>query len=197
MAMHPKFNTYELGLRNGEYLASIMRKHWFVLFLKVIPFKILFAIPLLVLFFIPASGLADTDIAIIIFFSALWMLVLLMVIFTIWTNYFLDIWIVTNQRIIDIEQKSLFNREVKTLRMETVQDIQTDKVGILQEFLNFGTLRVQTAGTGGTDAKIVGIPNPNYERDIIMREVHIINTNVSRNLNKNHSGAKIASPHIT
>jgi len=193
MAMHNKFNKYELDLREGEYLVSIMRKHWFMLFLRVIPFKILFLLPFLVLAMIPAVNMSEATIAVIVFFSALWMLILLMVIFTIWTNYFLDIWIVTNYRIMDIEQRTLFNREVKTLRMETVQDVQTDKIGVFQEFLDFGTLRVQTAGTGGTDAKIVGIPNPNYEREIIMEQVHIINTKA----NRVHSGQKKDSPHTT
>ncbi len=193
MTMHHRFNTHEIDLRSGEYLVSIMRKHWFVLFMRVIPFKILFLLPFGALAVIPATGMSDAQIATIVFFGAFWMLVLLMIIFTIWTNYYLDIWIVTNQRIMDIEQKTLFNREVKTLRMETVQDVQTDKVGVFQEFLDFGTLRVQTAGTGGTDAKIVGIPKPSYERNIIMEQVHIINTNASRV----HSGKKKQSPHTT
>lgn len=180
-------------MREGEYLVSIMRKHWFILFIHIIPFKVLFLLPFGILALISAINMSDAQIATIVFFGALWMLIFLMAIFTIWTNYYLDIWIVTNQRIMDIEQKTLFNREVKTLRMETVQDVQTDKVGIFQEFLNFGTLRVQTAGTGGTDAKIVGIPNPGYERDIIMEQVHIINTDASRI----HSGKKQSSPHTT
>ncbi len=193
MATHHKFNKHDVGLRDKEYLVSIMRKHWFILFLKIMPYKILFLMPFAVLALMPGTNMPDSTIAIIIFFSALWMLVLLMIIFTVWTNYFLDIWIVTNQRIMDIEQRALFNREVKTLRMETVQDVQTDKVGLFQEFLNFGTLRVQTAGTGGTDAKIIGIPNPSYERNIIMEQVHIINTKA----NRTHSGNKQESPHTT
>jgi len=193
MAHHKKFNAHELDLREGEYLVSIMRKHWFILFLQVIPFKILFLFPLFALALIPAVNMNDATVATIVFFCALWMLILLMVIFTIWTNYFLDIWIVTNHRIMDIEQRTLFNREVKTLRMETVQDVQTDRIGVFQEFLDFGTIRVQTAGTGGTDAKIIGIPKPGYERNLIMEQVHIINTNMS----KAHSGTKQLSPHTT
>jgi hypothetical protein len=193
MALYKRFNTHEIDLYEGEYLVSVMRKHWFILFLQIFPFKVLFLIPLGALAFIPAVNMSDVEIATIVFFSSLWMLILLMIIFTIWTNYFLDIWVVTNRRIMDIEQKTIFNREVKTLRMETVQDVQTDKVGIFEEFLNFGTIRVQTAGTGGTDAKIVGIPKPNYERDVIMEQVQIINTES----NRVHSGQKIRSPHTT
>ncbi len=188
-----KFNKEDINLRGGEHLVSVMRKHWFVFFTRVLPLKILFVLPLIFMVVTLNMQLSQTAIAVIIFFSSLWMLVLLMAIFTIWTNYFLDIWIVTNQRIIDIEQRHLFNREVRTLRMETVQDVHVDKVNFFQEFFNFGTLRVQTAGTGGTDALIEGIPNPEHEQELIMKEVHIINTKGDRI----HSGQKLTSPHTT
>ncbi len=188
-----KFNKEDINLRDGEHLVSVMRKHWFVFFMHVLPLKILFVLPLIFLIVALSMSLNQTTIVIIIFFSSLWMLVLLMAIFTIWTNYFLDIWIVTNQRIIDIEQRHLFNREIRTLRMETVQDVHVDKVNFFQEFFNFGTLRVQTAGTGGTDALIEGIPNPEHEQELIMEEVHIINTKS----NVTHSGEKLSSPHTT
>ena len=164
-----------IELHNGENIASTMHKHWFLLFIKVLPFNIIFLLPLVAIYIASSIGISNHNLIILMFFGSIWMLISLMTIFTLWTTYYLDIWIVTNRRIVDIEQKHLFNREVKTLRMETVQDVQTDKVGILQELLNFGTLRVQTAGTGGTDAMIVGIPKPDYERDIIMHQVHVIN----------------------
>ncbi len=168
------FNEDELDLAPGEVLVSVMRKHWFVLFVSIFPYLILFAIPPVVMAFVPSSSVSTVGLVLVIFFSALWMLLLLTAIFTLWTTYYLDLWIVTNQRIIDIEQKRLFDREIKTLRMETVQDVQVDVVGIFETFLGFGTLRVQTAGTGGTDAKIIGIPDPGTERDIIMEQVRLL-----------------------
>ncbi len=168
------FNTHEINLQTNEVVISVMRKHWFILFLSVMPFFILFILPFIVMAFIPSAGISSVAIATIVFFIAGWMLVMLMIIFTIWTVYYLDIWVVTNQRIMDIEQKSLFNREIKTLRMDTVQDVQVDVVGIFETFLKYGTLRVQTAGTGGTDAKIIGIPDPSLERDIIIAQTHLI-----------------------
>ncbi|MCD5384616.1 MAG: PH domain-containing protein, partial [Candidatus Pacebacteria bacterium] len=158
----------------GETVVSVMRKHWFILFIHIMPYMLLFFLPFVIIAFIPSSGMSQTLIATIIFFVAVWMLAMLAVIFTVWTVYYLDIWIVTNRRIMDIEQKALFNREIKTLRMDTVQDVQVDVTGIFQTLLKFGTLRVQTAGTGGTDAKIIGIPDPSLERDIIMTQVNLL-----------------------
>ncbi len=163
------FRPDGLVLLPGETVVSVMRKHWFILFIKVFPYMLAFFLPLVIFAFIPTTNLSQSLIATIIFFIATWMLIILMVIYTVWTLYYLDIWIVTNKRIMDIEQLALFNREVKTLQMNTVQDVQVDVSGIFETLLHFGTLRVQTAGTGGTDAKIVGIPDPALERDIIMQ----------------------------
>ena len=163
------FSPDGLVLLPGETVVSVMRKHWFVLFIKIVPYMLAFFLPLVVLAFIPSANISQSLLAIIIFAISTWMLTILMAIYTVWTLYYLDIWIVTNQRIMDIEQKMLFDREVKTLQMSTVQDVQVDVSGIFETLLHFGTLRVQTAGTGGTDAKIVGIPDPALERDIIMQ----------------------------
>ena len=163
------FSPDGLVLLPGETVVSVMRKHWFVLFIKIIPYILAFSLPLIVLVFVPSTNMSQSILAILIFSISTWMLTVLMAIYTVWTLYYLDIWIVTNLRIMDIEQKMLFNREVKTLQMNTVQDVQVDVSGIFETLLHFGTLRVQTAGTGGTDAKIVGIPDPALERDIIMQ----------------------------
>ncbi len=62
------------------------------------------------------------------------------------TDYFLDMWIVTNERIINIEQKGLFARTVSELRLNQVQDITSEMHGFLATFLTFGNVYIQTAG---------------------------------------------------
>lgn len=61
-------------------------------------------------------------------------------------NYYFDIWLITNKRIIALEQKSLFNRIISELALKNVQDITIEKNGILPTMLDFGTLFVQSAG---------------------------------------------------
>lgn len=170
-----QFNAHELNLRYDEEVMSVMRKHWFVLLQKVFVYVILFFLPILLLIALPAFGLPIEGAAFVIFFSMLWMLIFLMVIFTVWTIYYLDLWIVTNQRLIDIEQRALFNREITTLRMETILDVQVNIEGVIETILDFGTLQVMTSGRAGPDASIIGIPYPEKERDIIMRQVDIMN----------------------
>ena len=63
-----------------------------------------------------------------------------------WTNYYIDVLVVTNKRIIDIEQVGLFTRDIAELRLENIQDIKVEVVGLIQSFLKMGNLNIQTAG---------------------------------------------------
>lgn len=170
-----QFNAQELNLRYDEEVMSVMRKHWFVLLERVFVYIVLFFLPIILLLILPTFGLSVGGAAFVIFFSMLWMLIFLMAIFTVWTIYYLDLWIVTNQRLIDIEQRALFNREITTLRMETILDVQVNIEGVIETILDFGTLQVMTSGRAGPDASIIGIPYPEKERDVIMRQVDIMN----------------------
>ena len=65
--------------------------------------------------------------------------------FLIWIDYYFDIWIITSERIVNIEQKGMFTRTVSELRYSKIQDITTEVVGFLPTIINFGDVKVQTA----------------------------------------------------
>lgn len=92
-----------------------------------------------------------------VFGYSLWLLVLWIVFFIEWTDYYLDIWVLTDRRIIDIEQKGFFHREVTSFRYEQIQDITVETRGLIETFFKFATLHIQTAG---------------HQRDIIIKDAH-------------------------
>ncbi len=81
-----------------------------------------------------------------IFLYLLWFLALWVGFFVAWTDYYLDVWQVTDRRIIDVEQKGLFHRDEASVRFENIQDITIDTRGFLATIFDFGDLRVQSAG---------------------------------------------------
>ena len=89
--------------------------------------------------------------------------------FMIWTNYYLDLWIITDRRIIYVDQKSFFNRNVSMFRLERLQDIEIKTVGLLQTFLNYGSLSAQTAGSTESNFDSTGLPDPRGLQAIIQR----------------------------
>lgn len=66
--------------------------------------------------------------------------------FQAFLDYYLDVWVVTNHRIINITQSGLFHRQVSELRLYRIQDATASLNGFLHTFLNFGQIEIQTAG---------------------------------------------------
>ena len=134
-----------------EHVVAVARKHWFVFFVEVLGLVILFLIPF---FFIPfisvfiaaGGGAVSVPAGYGLFFAGLWALILWQLLFARWTDFYYDVWIITNWRIIDIDQKGLFKRNVATLLdLAHVEDITTETGSFFGTFLDYGTLQVQTA----------------------------------------------------
>ncbi|MHA1748185.1 MAG: hypothetical protein ACTSYF_06020 [Promethearchaeota archaeon] len=63
-----------------------------------------------------------------------------------WTVYYLNVLIITNKRIIDVEQHSLFRREVSEFMLVKVQDVTIEIPNFTASLFKFGNIIVQTAG---------------------------------------------------
>jgi uncharacterized membrane protein YdbT with pleckstrin-like domain len=61
-----------------------------------------------------------------------------------WVSWYFSVFILTNQRFIQIEQKGLFNREIADIGLNHIQTMNYKIAGIEQTLLGFGTITVQT-----------------------------------------------------
>ena len=167
----------KLDLEDGEVILTQVRKHWFVIVSQLIGLAIGALVPLMLLtalFNLPSAfnGLSlhlEQYSSPIAFFIATWLLLSSISGFTIWTRYYLDLWVITDRRIIAIEQISFFNRSVGIFRLERMQDIEFSIKGLIQTFFNFGTLKAQTAGEEETNFMSDGMPNPDRLQGIIQK----------------------------
>ena len=89
--------------------------------------------------------------------------------FMIWTHYFLDLWVITDRRIIVIDQIHFFNRKVSSFRLERLQDIKVAVDGVIPTLLNFGTLHVHTAGNNEENFTTAGLPDPRELQSLIQK----------------------------
>ncbi|HRZ95446.1 MAG TPA: PH domain-containing protein [Candidatus Moranbacteria bacterium] len=123
------------------------------------------------------------------FFMLLWIIS-----FLVWIDYYFDVWIVTDRRIVNIEQKGLFSRTISELELEKVQDITTNVHGVIPTFLNYGDLQVQTAAE---QEKFLfhNIPDPYSVKDLIMnlqkkqerKEKHIFSEMIAKKVHHEDS----------
>lgn len=169
----------EFELEPGEHVVKESRKHWFLFLGELLPYAILavipFALPKLLVLAPPvAQYAAYFDYHTVVGRAGLgvWLLVTWTSAWGVFTRYFLNAWVLTNQRIVDIKQRRFFSREVSSLFLTRVQDITTNVTGLLPSLLGLGDIKVQTAGE---DVEFVmhGIPRPEQMRDIILRYVSI------------------------
>lgn len=147
------------------------RRHWFVIFAEGIAFAFMALLPIIGIFILTAifpeiAGYIFPYAAFITFYFFAWLILIWMLFFIAWTNYYLDILLVTNKRIIDIEQIGLFSRDVAELRLENIQDIKVEAVGIIQSFLKMGNLHIQTAGQN-KEVSFKNIPNAYEVKNVI------------------------------
>lgn len=158
------------GQKVDEQILLVLHRHWFDIlcqFFLVIGMLILLIGSFVCLPLVFPNLLNSNSRNLFLFLENLFLILIWVVTFLIWIDYYFDIWIVTNQRIVNIEQKALFSRSISELELEKVQDISTDVHGVIPTFLNFGNLLVQTAAE---KEKFLfhNIPNPYSVKDLIM-----------------------------
>ncbi len=158
-------------LLENEKIILVVRRHWFVILAEAVILSMLVIAPFVLLFtslvIFPASAdFLANYLSLIIFYIAFWMQLLWMIFFVSWTNYYLDVLLITNKRIIDIEQLSLFSRDVAELRLESIQDVKVEVVGIIQSLLKMGNIHIQTAGYS-KEVLLQNMPEPYKVKDII------------------------------
>lgn len=160
-----------IELAKGEKVVYEIRRHWYVLFIESGLLIIIFLVPWFVFLGIDVVGLSidNTEGALLFFISTAWLFFTWIAFIIAWTNYYLDVWVVTNERILDIEQYSLFSRDVSEFRLDRIQDVTIEVKGILPTLLHFGTVHVQTAGEA-REFIINGVPDPYKVRDALIKE---------------------------
>lgn len=163
-----------LQLQSQEKIITSVHKHWFIMFKTVLLFAVLLIIPTILLTFLPllTNNLNPEVIEPATnFFLALYMMVLFLFLFLFWMDYYLDMWIITDRRVIAIEQKGLFNRETSEILLPHIQDVTIEISGIVETFLKFGTIRIQTAGE--REFTIDNIPRLYEIKDLILKYSHV------------------------
>ena len=155
-----------------EEIIKIIRKDGFILFKKMILTGILIALPALAIQMILTlfPPLLEGEIfypIIVLAVSAYWLFVWLFTFFS-FIDYYLDIWLITSERIIDVRQEGFFSRTVAELKLFKIQDVTSEQHGLFQFIFKFGNVHVQTAGEVQR-FEFREIPNPEKIRDIIIK----------------------------
>lgn len=81
--------------------------------------------------------------------------------------YWGNSWILTSDSLTQVTQSSLFDKQSSQLSLDNLEDVTTEQNGPLSHMLNFGVLRVETAGER-SKFMFPYCPNPNlYAKQVL------------------------------
>jgi len=76
--------------------------------------------------------------------------------FLVW---FFSVYIITDERIIDVDFISLLFKDVSSAKLDDIQDISSKTGGLLATVVDYGTVYIQTAGEK-TEIEFENVPQP-------------------------------------
>ena len=166
------------AIEPGEKILAEVRRHWIFFLAESIASVVFVLFPLLAISVAKnayAFSLPSALTELFVFIYLVWLLLAWIYFFIAWTDYYLDVLIITDRKIIDIEQKGIFHREITSFRLERIQNITIETPSFLSTLLDFGHIRIGTAGEDDP-FEINNIYSPYRAKDLIMSECQRINS---------------------
>lgn len=147
-----------LQLKDGEQVKSVTRRHVVTLVPSLFLSLVLIVAPFFLLF--PLFGWGAPGVA--LFFTAVVLGVVIAIrALILWDA---DVIIITNLRLIDVDQRGLLTRTVSEAALSAVQDVSWKRHGLVETAFRIGSVVVQTAGSATTiEARKIPRPEETYE----------------------------------
>ena len=154
-----------VDLQANETVVHIAHRHIIYLMVKMFWALLGGVVPLVViiLLMVNAEGSVRSLLTIV---ALVWAVGAFFVLYFIWYRYQHDIWVITNQRLIDSNRQHWFNHKVSSTDLVNVEDMTVERSGFLPTIFNYGDLHCETAGSSGAFI-LHGIPNPTKVLDIV------------------------------
>lgn len=156
----------------GEEVLHIIRKDLFILFKRAMLFILLIILPLIFFYLMvitdPSLLIGSISYPLIVLGTSIYYLFIWLFFFFSFIDYYLDVWIITNERIIDIQQRGFFSRVIAEQKLFRVQDVTSEVNGFIPTLLRYGDCHIQTAGTKQR-FYFHEVPNPDKIRDDIIK----------------------------
>ena len=81
-------------------------------------------------------------------------------------SWFFNIYILTDERVVDVDFINLFYRVVSTAKIEEIQDLSVRSSGAFETFFNYGSVFIQTAAQV-SEFEFLRVPRPDVVAKVI------------------------------
>jgi len=158
-----------IELQRNEKLYLILRRHKLLLGFQIAVLVILAVVIWVIIAFLKNNYPTVFELygnliwlGLCLYYSILWLKL-----FIILVDYHLDASIITDSRIIDLDQISLFNWRLLEFPLDRIQDISIKISGPVETVFDFGDVILRTASES-QNLILEKIPHPNQVKDIIL-----------------------------
>lgn len=159
-----------IKLEKDENIVIEVRKHPFVFIVHTLVSLFFALAPLLAFILIRFATdftITPKNYWLLLCGYGLWVLVMWVIYFIQWTDYYLDVWYITDKKIYDVLQKGFFHRQISVLRFDAIQDVTVEIKGVIPTLFDFGTIHVQTAGETSVDFTLTDARSPHKIKTVI------------------------------
>ncbi len=130
--------NYKLNSR--EKLVGIARKHWFLIVPKLL--KAVIIISLLIVFANKFSHSRESFI-----FGVILIIFFIIYLVYLWILLRVDYFIITDERVIKVNQRGFWNRDLNEISISGISNITLSEEGIAATFLKFGSVKITMENT--------------------------------------------------
>ncbi len=136
--------------KSNEHIQYIMHRHPLTFLPTILIFFLLGAIPVGIYtffnqLFVSENGVVSHLFIIGLLAASAYYLAILIFFYTQFIIYYLDVWVVTDDRVIDVDQRTLFSRTISELDLASIQDVTADIKGFFPTLFDYGNVMVKTA----------------------------------------------------
>lgn len=161
-SLYPDHVDFESRAKE-EKVVLFLRQHIIVNLKWVIAAAVMVFVPTIAAVFGVFSSL-PSGFELIITLS--WYLVTLAYAFENFLNWYFNVYIVTNMRIIDVDFHNLIYKQVSDANLDKIQDVTYNMGGVARTIFNYGDVFIQTASEV-SEFDFLAVPNPDRVVKII------------------------------
>ena len=166
-----KDNVLHFPLQESERVLMICRRHWFYLWPRTVLYALAALVPVVAAGVLVArlADLGGTAGRVFWIAALVYLLYWLVRIFLNWYRYHNDIWVITNQRIVDSTKTTPITLKISTADLVNVQDMTVERDGLFRTMFNYGDVICQTAAEQ-QEFRMTGIPRPQEIQLLVDKE---------------------------
>jgi uncharacterized membrane protein YdbT with pleckstrin-like domain len=144
--------------REGEKVYFTIRKNLVRLVKPIFKFALLFFISILAIIFSP-NDIITLVAAVVLLFSVSYA-------FYYFLLWFYDVYIITNKRVIAVQQKGLFSKEFAEIELDKIKDVSYSIKGVFATLFRFGNVKIKGEDI---DLELESLSDPDEAQEMLKK----------------------------